>query len=285
MNTLIDRLANVAAVASQKIVSLAHLRSDVATKSDQTPVTQVDMVVSQYLESTLPQVLDAPVVSEESSLVTHSERRQWHAYWLVDPLDGTKDFIAGKRGVAVNIALMIDHRPAMGVIAGPYVDSLYLGWLPSFANFVSSQRERIKDGDTIDDKGAFKKPIKAEGDWTPIASSPPCGGLRLYRSRSHGSDQDWSLLEGVEVASTLSLGSALKMCRIAEGAADIYVRSGPTGEWDTAAAEAILLAAGGSISNWDGVPLTYNKESPLNPPFIAMARGLSVKSQRLVIET
>lgn len=284
MNSLIDRLAEVPTIVAQKIISLAHLRDEVETKSDQTPVTQVDIAVSRYLESALPQLLDVPIVSEECSLAAFSERQQWQAYWLVDPLDGTKDFIAGKPGVTVNIALMIDHRPALGVIAAPFVDCLYLGWLPSFASYVNARSDGKDSSSPLDSSGAFKK-CMGGCEWTPIVSQTSSNGLRLYRSRSHGSAQDWDLLKGIEVASTLSLGSALKMCRIAEGAADAYVRSGPTGEWDTAAAEAILRASGGSIATWDGMPLAYNKESPLNPPFIAMARGLSVKNQKLIIGT
>lgn len=193
---------------------------------------------------------------------------------MVDPLDGTKDFIASKPGVAVNIALMVNNQPALGVVAGPFVDELFVGWLPPLADFTAIEQPL----------GAYKKTF-GEASWQAIESVSPSQGLRLYRSRAHGSDSDWQLLSEVEVATTLSLGSALKICRIAEGQADVYVRSGPTSEWDTAAAEAILVAAGGAVAEWSGRALAYNKRSPLNPPFVAMGRGLEIKGDKLVRST
>lgn len=270
MNSLIERLAEVAVCASQKIISLSHLRGDVEMKSDLTPVTEVDKAVSRFLEIALPNVLDAPVISEELSLAPYAVRQRWQAYWLVDPLDGTKDFIAQKPGVAVNLALMLNHRPVLGVVAGPFVDAVYAGWLPEFSHFI---------GDPVG-TGAFKKQLRAS-DWLPISSRLPSAALRLYQSRAHGTAQDLELLKDVEIGETFNLGSALKMCRIAEGEADVYVRSGPASEWDTAAAEAILLAAGGSLVDWTGKPLTYNKENPLNPSFVAMSKGLSMSGGKI----
>lgn len=222
----------------------------VATKSDESPLTAADLashrVVTRALEQLTP---DIPVLSEESSETVMEERRGWQRLWLVDPLDGTKEFIKRNGEFTVNVALIENHRPVLGVIAIPVHDVYYAARIPG---------------------GAWK--INSDGGPEAIGTRIPAPEtLTVMGSRSHGNERTQEYLDRVGPHELMGRGSALKFCAVAEGQADFYPRLGPTSEWDTAAGHCIVEAAGGKIVRADGDPLTYNaRDTLLNPEFLVI---------------
>lgn len=219
----------------------------VMTKDDDSPLTRADLashaVISHALKHEWP---DIPVLSEESADIPWQTRKQWKTYWLVDPLDGTKEFINRNGEFTVNIALIDDHRPVIGVVHVPVTGTSYFGSLEGGA--------WRRDGT---DRTA---PIRVR---QPAPKTPVIVG-----SRSHANPELEDQLASLGDYHLTSMGSSLKFCRLAEGEADFYPRLGPTSEWDTAAAQAVVNAAGGQVVTLDGRPLAYNrKESYLNPYF------------------
>ena len=202
-------------------------------------------LIMERLRELTPEV---PVLSEESAPGSYATRTQWRRYWLVDPLDGTREFLSRNGEFTVNIALIEGHAPVLGVVHVPVTGATYCG-LPG----AGAWRERV---------ASAPQPIRVAAH-----SAAP---LRVVGSRSHRGDSLDSFLARVGPHELLAIGSSLKLCLVAEGAADVYPRLGPTSEWDTAAAHAVLLAAGGAVSTLDGSPLEYNtRESLLNPFFVA----------------
>lgn len=218
---------------------------DVQQKGDDSPLTKADLAAHNVILDGLT-ALDTqyPIISEESSDISWEQRKHWQRYWLVDPLDGTKEFIKRNGEFTVNIALIENGEPILGVVYAPVLDAMYIG-------------ER--------DKGA-----SLNGDVISVELNEP-DTLRIVGSRSHASQETIDWLEQLgKPYEIVPMGSSLKICLVAEGKADIYPRLGPTCEWDTGAAHAVLKAAGGSITTVDGEPLRYNqKDSLLNPYFIA----------------
>ncbi|MEX0994069.1 MAG: 3'(2'),5'-bisphosphate nucleotidase CysQ [Balneolaceae bacterium] len=220
----------------------------VERKDDHSPLTRADMAAHHLIVDRLHELTpEIPVISEEGGIAGYEERKSWDKFWLVDPLDGTKEFIKKNGEFTVNIALIENNRPVFGVVHIPAKDMTYTG----------------EEG-----KGSFK--IEPEKDPVRIYSSKPQLNqpLTVVVSRSHGSDELESRLaqEGVIIGDTIPAGSSLKFCLVAEGTADIYPRMGPTMEWDTAAGDAVFRYSGK-----DGVrpsPLTYNKPSLKNEGFI-----------------
>ncbi|MBB5207230.1 3'(2'),5'-bisphosphate nucleotidase CysQ [Chiayiivirga flava] len=221
----------------------------VQTKSDNSPVTAADFaahhIISTGLGLLTPQI---PVLSEEAADIPWSVRRHWTRWWLVDPLDGTREFIKKNGEFTVNIALIDRGVPVLGVVHAPALDYL-----------VSAERG----------VGAW---MRSGGEEVPIATARPSPvPLRVAASRSHLDERTRRVLERIGDHERLGLGSSLKFCRIAEGRADVYPRFGPTSEWDTAAGQCVLDAAGGCVLGLDGAPFRYNRgESLLNPDFIAL---------------
>jgi 3'(2'), 5'-bisphosphate nucleotidase len=218
---------------------------DVQLKGDDSPLTKADLAAHRVIVDGLSQLNEQyPILSEESADISWDKRQQWQRYWLVDPLDGTKEFIKRNGEFTVNIALIENGEPVTGVVYAPVLDAMYVG-----------DRD---NGATLNDT-----PIQVEQN-TPET-------LRIVGSRSHASQETTDWLEQLgKPYEMVPMGSSLKICLVAEGKADIYPRLGPTSEWDTAAAHAVLNAAGGSITTVDGEPLRYNqKDSFLNPYFIA----------------
>lgn len=218
---------------------------NVQQKGDDSPLTKADLAAHKVIcEGLRALETQYPVISEESSDISWEQRKHWSRYWLVDPLDGTKEFIKRNGEFTVNIALIEKGVPVMGVVYAPVLDAMYTG-------------ER--------DEGAFlnDKPIK-------VAIEAPAT-LRVVGSRSHPSQETTDWLDALgKPYEMVPMGSSLKICLVAEGEADIYPRLGPTCEWDTAAAHAVLSAAGGDITTITGGPLLYNqKDDYLNPHFIA----------------
>lgn len=221
----------------------------VEQKDDDSPLTQADLASHRIIVAGLQRLApDIPVLSEEDADIPWSIRRAWKRHWLVDPLDGTREFVKKNGEFTVNIALVEDGRPVLGVVYAPVFDYL----LHAEPGAGASLREGGRD----------------IGVTTRRPATVP---LRVAASRSHLDPRTAAALERMGECERHGLGSSLKFCRIAEGRIDVYPRFGPTSEWDTAAAQCVLEAAGGAVLRLDGEPLDYNrKESILNPDFIAL---------------
>ncbi|HEX7964874.1 MAG TPA: 3'(2'),5'-bisphosphate nucleotidase CysQ [Gammaproteobacteria bacterium] len=251
---LLSPLLDIARSAGQQIMQVYGTDFGVATKADKSPVTDADLAAHKVIVADLKRITpDLPVLSEESAGIPFEERRRWGSYWLVDPLDGTKEFINRNGDFTVNIALIQDGAPVAGVVYVPVNGLSYYGCVG-----VGAFR-RDKDGQAA--------PIKAR-------KLVPNAPVKVVASRSHRGPLLDGYLAKLGPHETLSRGSSLKFCLVAEGAADVYPRLGPTSEWDTGAGHAVLLAAGGQVIGMDGKPLPYNsKDSLLNEHFIAYADG------------
>lgn len=248
-------LLEIAEKAGEAIMTVYQQGSDVQieNKADDSPVTEADHAAHHVIVDALSQAFpDIPILSEESVAVAVEERLSWDRYWLVDPLDGTKEFIGRSGEFTVNIALMSGAEPVLGCVSVPVTGLAYLG------------------GQGI---GAFKVD---QGEWIEISTRPLSRAeLVVVGSRRHGAEALDKMLDELADAfdsiSNTNIGSSLKFCLIAEGKADIYPRLALTSEWDTAAAQAVLSAAGGSVFGLDFKPLAYNKpDTLLNPFFIAV---------------
>lgn len=229
---------------------------DVQTKVDDSPLTSADLAAHEIIVAGLTALApDIPVLSEESDAIDYATRRQWDRYFLVDPLDGTKEFINRNGEFTVNIALIDDGVPILGVVYVPVKDVLYAGsQMGEALAFVIENNER--------------RAIKTRS----LRQNQP---LTLVASRRHGGEALVSfrqqLARSFPAIDTTNMGSSLKLCLVAEGQADLYPRLAPTSEWDTAAAQAIVEAAGGLVLDIDLNPLRYNsKASLLNPNFLVI---------------
>lgn len=223
-------------------------------KADDSPLTQADLAAHEIIVAGLNELAsEIPVLSEESDAIDYETRAQWHRYFLVDPLDGTKEFINRNGEFTVNIALIDDGVPIMGVVYVPVKDILYA------ASQVGEKLAYCIENNE-------RRTIKTRA----LHQNQP---LTLVASRRHGGDALVSMVQQLErsfpAVDTMNMGSSLKLCLVAEGQADIYPRLAPTSEWDTAAAQAIVEAAGGLVLDVDFEPLRYNtKASLLNPHFL-----------------
>jgi 3'(2'), 5'-bisphosphate nucleotidase len=221
----------------------------VRQKDDRSPLTEADMashhLILAGLEAIAPGV---PVLSEESADITWDTRRAWRTYWLVDPLDGTREFVNRNGEFTVNIALIEDGEPVLGVVYAPALDEMHYGarGLGAFACVGDSE--------------------------VPIAvRAPATTPLRVAGSRSHMDPASAAFIARLGEHEMLGMGSSLKFCRMAEARLDVYPRFAPTSEWDTAAGQCVLECAGGAVLTLDGAPLRYNsKDSLLNPHFLAL---------------
>ena len=249
---LLAPLLDIARSASEQIMRIYATDFDVAVKADASPVTEADLAAHRVIVADLKRITpDLPVLSEESADIPYAERRRWDSYWLVDPLDGTKEFISKNGDFTVNIALVQGGEPIVGVVHVPATGLSYYGCLGV---------------------GAFRR--DRDGQASPIRVRPliPNAPVKVVASRSHRGELLDGYLAKLGAHTTVSRGSSLKFCLVAEGAADVYPRLGPTSEWDTAAGHAVLTAAGGRVIGMDGAPLRYNtKDGLLNPHFIGYA--------------
>jgi 3'(2'), 5'-bisphosphate nucleotidase len=224
--------------------------ADVVQKSDDSPVTAADMAAHHTIVDGLAELTpDIPVLSEESAKIPFEERSQWQKYWLVDPLDGTREFVKRNGEFTVNIALIDNHESVLGVVFAPVTGELYYA-------------ER--------GMGAFKKSPDSEPH--KISSREKTDQSTIIAgSRSHQGDSLIRFLEKLGDYEIIPMGSSLKSCLVAEGRADIYPRLGPTSEWDTAAAQCVVEEAGGVLTTTDMKPMRYNtKDSLLNPHFLVI---------------
>ncbi len=253
---MLDQIRRIAAEAGRVILTHYGEEVPVDYKADDSPLTQADRashrLIVDRLRSAFPEI---PVLSEESDPAEIADRRNWTRFWLVDPLDGTKEFIKETGQFTVNIALVEDGESVLGVV---YIPAQHVTYF--------AQR-----GD-----GAFRQ----NGDEAPVeitarAASPE--RVVVVASRDHAGPEVAAIIEritaaGIEVESA-SMGSSLKFCLVAEGAADFYPRTVPTMEWDTAAAQCIVEEAGGAVTTLDGKRLRYNKESLRNPSIMSFGHA------------
>ncbi len=253
---LIDGLIALCREAGEAIMTI-YQQDDlsVTIKSDASPVTEADKLAHRILAKGLVELLDIPVLSEEGEMPTLFERKQWPRYWLVDPLDGTKEFIARTDQFTVNIALIEAHAPTLGIIYAPVDRAFYFG---GKALGGSWQKQHMEPAQAIHTRRCA-----------------PSGQLNMTISRNRGMSNLESLhnhfQEQFAEVHTIVAGSSLKACLVADGTVDIYPRRGPTSEWDTAAAQAVVEGAGGILVD-DGLqPLRYNRtESLENPNFYVL---------------
>lgn len=267
MQGLLTDAVVAAKKAGEAILEVYASDFSVEHKEDRSPLTLADRrshdIIFRHLLTSGNSPL--PLLSEEGRDIPHKERKAWEYFWLVDPLDGTKEFVKRNGEFTVNIALMHKDRPVMGVIFLPVKDLLY---------FAAEGTGAFKLSGTswINSKSTFRK-LEKTADRLPIKTKTVAGTFTAIASRSHMSDETSSFLEGLKKehgeVEIVSAGSSLKFCLVAEGSADIYPRFGPTMEWDTAAGQAIVEITGGTVIQHEtGSPLRYNKENLLNPWFI-----------------
>ena len=247
-------LAEVAAAAGPAVMEVYEQGGEVRSKSDGSPVTLADeraeAIICAKLTHSLP---STPIVAEESTS-SGKQVAVKDRFLLVDPLDGTKEFLARNGEFTINIALVAEGRPVAGAVYAPALGRLWFG----------GERAFVCDA-TVGD-GLPKRSV-----WRPISARECCDRLVVLASRSHGDAQTEAFLARLPITARQAKGSSLKFCVIAEGLADVYPRFGPTMEWDTAAGDAVLRAAGGVVLNSSGSPLKYGKTSGqyCNGPFIA----------------
>ena len=246
---LIEFLIVTARKAGTEVLRIFHSDFKVRVKEDKSPVTLADeraeAIIRKALEERTPHI---PFVGEEAYATGHRPDLSSGTFWLVDALDGTKEFIQKRTEFTINVALVVKNIPVLGVIYSPGNDVTYFG----------------------SNNGAFCE-SKIEGKREIFTRIPDNDGLIVVQSRSHRVGEA-EYLKNVNIKKIISSGSSIKFCIIAAGEADLYLRMGPTSEWDTAAGHAILLSAGGQMTQLDDSPFIYGKNDILNPPFIAMGK-------------
>jgi len=245
-----ERVASIARAAGREILEVYGRGSaSVQAKADASPLTEADLRSQRLIAAQLAQLAPGvPLLSEEAAHPAYTERSLWTRYWLVDPLDGTREFLSRNGEFTVNMALIEAHTPVLGVVHVPVTDTTYCG-------------------------------IPGEGAWRQVGGGPhqpvhaalqAADPVRVVGSRSHRGDSLEPFLARLGPHELKGVGSSLKFCMIAEGSADVYPRLGTTSEWDTAAAHAVVTAAGGTVVQLDGRPLEYNtRDGLLNPFFVA----------------
>ncbi len=248
---LTQQVLSIARTAGERIAEIYENDYDVSYKSDNTPVTTADIDANGIIVDALERLPNAlPVISEESEQIPYAQRHKWSHYWLVDPLDGTREFLRRNGEFSVNIALIAHGQPILGVVTAPVLDLSYFA---------------------TKGHGAWKQVGNQEVEPIHVRAAPAGKGeLTVARSRCPSKNPRLqSFLDKLGAHQEVPMGSSLKSCLVAEGVADVYVRMGPTSEWDTAAAQCIVEEAGGHITDTDMRDLKYNTgESLLNPHFM-----------------
>jgi len=259
MDKLLPKIVAIALDAGQAIMEIyADPANAVMTKSDNSPLTQADLAADRVISAGLKALaLDWPILSEESAQIAYENRSDWQRFWLVDPLDGTKEFIKRNGEFTVNIALIENGEPVLGVVYAPVLDVCYFA-----ARGV----------------GAFVRRGAAEAQAIRVKEHVPGEPVKVVASRSHADERTAALLRKLGDYQCISMGSSLKLCLVAEGEAHFYPRLGPTMEWDTAAAHAVVKYAGGRVCNLNGVELCYNKMDLHNPEFLVLSAEEPMRS-------
>ena len=250
LKDLSSEVNHIACQAGKIICKYFNASYEVELKNDKSPVTTADIAANDYIERQLNSLTPKiPRISEESENTSYQERRHWDTFWLIDPLDGTREFVKNHPDFTVNIALVHNQQPILGAIYLPVGDQLYFANSSSYAYRQDQSQAPIE--------------IQVSDNVNNVP--------RVCASRAHAGKTMQRFLNIIGEHQLISRGSSIKSCLVADGSADIYPRFGPTWEWDTAAAQCILAQAGGFLTTLDMVPLSYNKESLLNPSFVAFA--------------
>ena len=259
MNTLLNQILKIAEDAGMGILEIyEQAPQSTMIKADESPLTQADLASDLIIKNGIEALsLGLPILSEESTQLPHETRAHWKRFWLIDPLDGTKEFIKRNGEFTVNIALIENGVPVLGVVYAPVLGTFYY----AARGLGAWYRNQHSDAKQIHVE-ALKSSLH-----------------KIVLSRSHADAQTLQLLEKIGAHQAISMGSSLKMCLVASGEANFYPRLGPTMEWDTAAAHAVVNEAGGIICDITGQPLTYNKVDLHNPEFLVMP--MTDKSLRL----
>lgn len=268
------KIAIEAAVqAGKKTIEFFNKEVDVLNKEDNSPLTLADLEANQIINDLL-KVTTIPVLSEENKQIPYSERKNWKKFWLVDPLDGTKEFIHKSPEYTINIALIEKNYPVLGVVYAPVLKDLYFATAIDGSYKISSPGEISFD---VIRKKAVKLPISTNSREKVV----------IVASKSHMNEDTTNFIDAFEKLKhnyeLLSIGSSLKLCLVAEGNADIYPRLGPTMEWDIAASHAIAEYAGCRIINTqDRGKLEYNKKELLNPSFLLYRKDIEKIIERII---
>ncbi|MDI1300269.1 3'(2'),5'-bisphosphate nucleotidase CysQ [Methylotenera sp.] len=259
----LEQVIIIAKAAGDAIMQVYSTDFNVVKKEDSSPLTQADLAAHQVIVQALSKLTpDIAILSEESDSIGFETRSQWQQYWLIDPLDGTREFVKRNGEFTVNIALINQHQPVLGVVYAPVTGLLY---------YASHGYGAYKQLNVNDSKNSPQKIHTRDLD----LKRPTVAG-----SRSHSNEKMQQFMRHLESAAgstpeLISMGSSLKICLVAEGLADVYPRLGPTSEWDTAAAHCVLQEAGGDIVDMSNQTLLYNtKDSLLNPSFFAKSDEL-----------
>ena len=252
----VDDLLNIAIDAGDEIMKIYNKDFGVEYKDDKSPLTEADKLSHERIVKGLKKY-DIPVLSEEGREIPYEERKNWKTFWMIDPLDGTKEFIKKNGEFTVNIALIHENEPVFGVVYAPAINEIYF----------------------TDDENAYKAEVN-EGKILNIKTLPENFDKEKYvivASKSHLNDETKDFIENIKTEKEkefISKGSSLKLCMVAQGVADIYPRIAPTMEWDTAAADAVVRKSGKMTYEFSkNTPLKYNKENLLNPYFVVKGRG------------
>lgn len=256
MKELLYQACGIALEAGKSIMDVYGREFTQSEKDDKSPLTEADLASHKVIVNGLSNVSELPILSEEGELPDWDTRKQWKEYWIIDPLDGTKEFIKRNGEFTVNIALVKEGSPVLGVVYAPVLDTIYFA-----AEGIGSYKLDSAMNQELDNA----KPIRVLNDSNEI--------WKVVGSRSHGSERMEAFVKTLGESEMVPMGSSLKLCMVAEGKADLYPRLAPTSEWDTAAAQAVVLQAGGLVLKDDLTPLTYNsKDEILNPHFIVCAK-------------
>ena len=242
-NLLLD-LCNISIKAGHLIMQFYNNQNEVTFKKDSSPITKADLAANKLIIEELTSIDKEIKILSEESLVDWDKRKSWSKYWLVDPLDGTKEFIKKNDEFTVNIALIENRYPLEGYVYSPSRKTLYVG-------------------------GGNKNSYKIQNSiLEQIRTSSIFDPIRIVASRSHLNEETKKYISQFPQYELLQSGSSIKLCMVAEGRADVYPRFAPTSEWDTAAAQAVVEGAGGSVLDTNGDRLIYQKDNILNPHFI-----------------
>ena len=255
----LEQVIDIAKAAGDAIMQVYSTDFNVVKKEDNSPLTQADLAAHQVIVQALSKLTpDIAILSEESDSIGFETRRQWQQYWLIDPLDGTREFVKRNGEFTVNIAFIDQHQPVLGVVYAPVTGLLY---------YASRGHGAYKQFEVSGPQKIHTRVLNLK--------QPTVAG-----SRSHSNEKMQQFMHNLESVAgvapeLISMGSSLKICLVAEGLADVYPRLGPTSEWDTAAAHCVLMEAGGDIVDMSNQSLLYNtKDSLLNPSFFAKSDGV-----------
>lgn len=260
MQQLLEGAVDAAVKAGFAILQIYNRDFNVTYKADESPLSEADTASNAIICPLLNELAALPILSEENKEIVYSEREHWTEFWLVDPLDGTKEFIKKNGEFTVNIALVKNGSPVLGVVYAPVLHTLYFG----AQNLGSFKCEHVKETSSFETirMSSKKLPVEKAGS-----------AYKVVASRSHSNEETVAFIDNLKnehgEIEEVSIGSSLKLCLVAEGNADIYPRLGPTMEWDTAAAHAVVSYAGKRVKIFnEDKELSYNKQSLLNPWFV-----------------